>query len=38
MKAKKGNLRKEVIKESLDALGLILMLAVFVSIYIMLAI
>ena len=38
MKAKKGNLRKEVIKESLDTLGLILMLAVFVGIYIMLAI
>jgi hypothetical protein len=38
MKAKKGNLRKEIIKEGLDTLGLILMLAVFVSIYVMLAI
>ena len=36
MKAKKGNLKKEVIKETLDVTGLILMLAVFVSIYIML--
>ena len=38
MKAKKGNFKKEIIKEGLDALGLILMLAVFVSIYVMLAV
>ena len=38
MKAKKGNLKKEVIKEGLELSGLILMLAVFVSIYVMLAI
>ena len=38
MKAKKGNLKKEIIKEGLDTLGLILMLAVFVSIYVMLAV
>ena len=38
MKAKKGDTKKEIIKESSEVLGLILMLAVFVSIYIMLAI
>lgn len=38
MKAKKGNLKKEIIKEGLDAFGLILILSAFVSIYIVLAI
>lgn len=38
MKVKKRNLKKEVIKEGLDILGLILMLSVFASIYIILAI
>lgn len=38
MKAKKGNLKKKIIKEGLDTLGLILMLAVFLSIYIILAV
>ena len=37
MKAKKGNLTKGILSESLEVTGLILMLAVFVDIYIMLA-